>query len=125
VLQDLRLDPVTGDLDVATGGLVLTQGPDATRQRLEGRLSLQLAEWFLDERIGFPYQRDVFKRHTTRSLSLLESTYRRCIATCPGVKSLRSFSMRQEANRVLRISFVAINDENEPIEVRDFEPGGP
>jgi hypothetical protein len=116
---------MTGDLDVSGGQLHLTQGVDATRQRLEGRLSLSLGEWFLNELLGVPVRRDVLGKRTTRDLASAEATYRRCTQTSPGVKSLLAFSLAVGKDRVLRLSFVALDQSGERIETKDFEPGGP
>ena len=48
-MRSLALDPTTGDLLLTAGRLSLVEGVDAVAQRLDGRLSLWVGEWFAED----------------------------------------------------------------------------
>lgn len=120
-MRDLKLDPVTRDLDLSGGLLKLTaKGAESVRQRLTGRLSLRKGEWFLDQSIGIPYD-DVLGK--IKSLPAIESMFRKAITTCPGVALLTSFSLTVNANREASLTFEAVATDGTPISLEDFVAG--
>ena len=54
-MNDLKLDPQTGDLVVDDMCLYIVKGADRVRQNLEIKLKLWSGEWFLDTEFGTPY----------------------------------------------------------------------
>jgi hypothetical protein len=53
-MVDLKLDLVTGDVDVSNG-LQIVRGVDLYKQKLKLGLGLNLGEWFIDVTAGLPY----------------------------------------------------------------------
>lgn len=54
-MNDLLLDPKTGDLIVDDLCVFIVQGAERVRQNLEVKLRLWTGEWFLDTEFGTPY----------------------------------------------------------------------
>lgn len=54
-MADLRLDTLTGDLDISSGGLSLIRGVEQSAQNLRTALTINLGEWFVDVLSGIPY----------------------------------------------------------------------
>lgn len=77
---DLTLDPLTHDLSIVGGDLVL--GSDVA-QDIAIRLKFFRGDWFLNLGIGIPYFEDVFVKDPR--IAQLTSIYREAIATTPGV----------------------------------------
>ncbi|HYQ47149.1 MAG TPA: hypothetical protein VER11_34500 [Polyangiaceae bacterium] len=85
----------------------LVEGPDAIRQKLSARFKFFLAEWFLDQRQGIPYYRDVFTKNP--NLDVVRSLFKKVILGCPGVLSLASYSLSfDESARQLTFRFQAM-----------------
>lgn len=55
--MDLGLDPLTGDL-IVDGGLVLVTGADELQQRIEVGLTINLGEFFTHMNYGLPWLRN-------------------------------------------------------------------
>lgn len=85
-----RTIPV-GDLDLINGQPYLIDGPAYIRQKLSSRFRFFLGEWFLNQLEGMPYYRDVFV--ATPDPDVITSLFKRVILKCPGVLSLKSYSM--------------------------------
>lgn len=128
-MRDLRLNPITGDLDLPRGpdgirraGLT-APGGDAVRQRLDLRLGIGQGEYVLDTRRGMPFLAQVFVKGIGRRVT--EGLYRRAITTCPGVASLDRFAFAVGADRVGRVSFSATPvGDTTPVVMTDFVPAG-
>lgn len=96
-----------GDLDIQNHRLVLLDGVAYIRQKLAARFKFFLGEWFLDQREGVPYYRDVFVKNP--NLDLIRSLFRRLILGTPGVLSLPRFELvYDEANRRASFDFEAV-----------------
>ncbi len=106
------LETPEGDWDLSARGLTLTRDlPTYTAQKLRGRLQFFRGEWFLDQRIGFPWNQSVFsiKNPDLRSIRQL---LRRTILSVPSVENVdRAEASLDAASRVLSLSFAArLND---------------
>lgn len=119
-MRTLTLDPVTGDLSVEAGRLVVASGQDAIRQKLQVRLRLWQGEWFADTSVGVPYLGMLGKA----TEAFAESQLRQAILTCPGVAALDRFSLTVDARRRATVSFAARTTSGEVVEVADFVAGG-
>lgn len=96
-----------GDLALEGGTLVFCEGKHFYRQKLSSRFRLFQGTWFIDERIGVPYFRDVFVKDP--DLDVIRSLFRRIITTCPGVKQLKTFSVIFDSGaRTLHVAFEAL-----------------
>ena len=95
-----------GDLELVRGTAHLIEGPAAIRQKLASRFKFFFKEWFLDERQGVPYYRDVFVKEP--NLDVIRSLFRRIAEECPGVLSLVRFKIiYDEEARSLAYDFSA------------------
>lgn len=110
----MRVIPA-GDLDLQQGSLFVLDGSSYTRQKLSVRFKFFITEWFLDQRQGVPYYRDVLGK--TPNLDVVRSLFRKIILGTPGVLSLSSFKISiDEAQRTLAFAFQA-NAKDGPITV--------
>lgn len=101
----IRVIPA-GDLALVGGTLAFVDGPQLVRQRLMSRFRFFLGEWFLDQRLGVPYFRDVLVKNP--DLGVIRSLFRRLILTTPGVLSLTSFELLyDDSARTLSFDFSA------------------
>lgn len=64
-MNDLLLDPDTGDLQIDILNLTVVQGAERVRQQLQIKLSLWTSEWFLDIEFGTPYLQSVLGKQIT------------------------------------------------------------
>lgn len=100
---DLALDPATWDVTFPPRWL---KGPDAVIQRVKVRFRFFLGEWFLDQRLGVPYYRDVLIKNP--DTLLISSIFREVLLTTPGVKSVEYFKADLDRQtRKLSVDFLA------------------
>lgn len=78
-MSDIKLDPLTGDLDISSGLTIIT-GDTEKVQRLRLAIGINLGEWFLDVLTGVPYL-------NTQDPSIPESTRYFLGDTNPGQES--------------------------------------
>lgn len=108
-----------GDLAIVAGNLVLLGKTPATRvqyirQKISARFRFFLREWFLDEREGVPYYRDVFVKNP--NIALIRSLFLKVLRETPGVLKVPSFSVRyDQAARQLTFDFQAVVDGGEVV----------
>lgn len=86
-----RIIPV-GDVDLdANGRVVILEGAAYVAQHIARRFKFFLGEWFLDEREGIPYFRDVFTKNP--QLDVIRSTFKKVLSTTPGVSQILRFNI--------------------------------
>lgn len=108
-MSGLLLDS-NGDLSVVEGKLALTSGTVATSQRIKQRLSLFLAEWFLDKSRGVPYIEQIFVKNPNPVV--IDAIFKREIISDPAVIELQFFELDLDtATRILTVTFEAKTDE--------------
>lgn len=113
-MVDIKLDPVTHDLDLSSGGLGLITGDEAVKQKLSIRLRFVLGEWFLDQRIGVPYFESVFVKNPDEGR--IRDIFRQTVLTTPGVSDLRELLVTLGSDRILRVTFIAVLDSGSEID---------
>lgn len=64
-MNDLALDPLTGDLAVENIDLFVVKGADRVHQQLVVKLRLWVGEWFLDTEFGTPYLERILGKQIT------------------------------------------------------------
>ena len=64
-MNDLALDPITGDLAISGLNLFVIQGADAVRQQLDLKLTIWTGTWFLDTDFGTPYLESILGKQVT------------------------------------------------------------
>jgi hypothetical protein len=107
-----------GDLELDRGSYVIVDGATYIRQRIAARFKWWLGEWFRDQRLGVPYQRDVFVKNP--NIQLIRSMFRRLIEQTPGVLRCDRIDVRYlESERKLEVEFAATLVENATVIV-DF-----
>lgn len=106
---DLQLDPLTGDLLISDLG-VASLTPDLlteVAQRLTTKFKFFLGEWFLDQRKGIAFFRDVFVRNA--DMAVIKSTFQDVVTGDAGVDHLVSLELSfDSATRVLSVDFDAV-----------------
>lgn len=85
-MSDLALDPVTGDLRIEGGDLVVVRGAPAIAQDWARRLVLFKGEWKLDRRVGIDYQNLIFNARPSNAL--LRHVFETVTRETAGVKTL-------------------------------------
>lgn len=109
------LDPATGDLAVP---IRLVRGAEAVLQRIRIRFRWFLGEWFLDQREGVPYFRDVLVKNPDPVL--ISSIFRTVLRRTPGVLRIDRFAARLERNtRTLIVDFEVTLETGETLTVAD------
>ena len=99
-----------GDLVIENGHFVIARGVQYTRQQIAIRFKFFLGEWFLDQREGIPYYRDVFVWNP--NLDVIRSLFRRVLVRTPGVVAVPKFEIQYDSGtRTLRFNFEALCTE--------------
>lgn len=114
------LSTSTGDLDLTQGLRRTSTMPQYVGQRLRQNLSFFLGEWFLDQRQGLPYWKQIIGQRFDQAL--IEQIFRKaCLATAgvARVERLRvAFSAR---TRVLSVpSLIVICNDGSKITQADL-----
>ncbi len=111
-----------GDIDIVNGDLVLLTGLAWARQQLASRFKFFLGEFFLDQREGVPYYRDVFIKNP--DLRVIRSVFRKValsIKDSKGAALVTSFPSFEivytPATRSLAFSFQAVLNSGELLSV--------
>lgn len=101
-MSDLKLD-TDGDLLVDNSDLVLNSQVDAVSQYLRARLRTFLGEWFLDQSIGIPYFKEIFKKEI--NIATVDAILKDAILSTPNVIELQEFDFDISNNRELKLNF--------------------
>jgi hypothetical protein len=108
---EIYLDPATGDIALP---IQIVYGEHAVLQRVYVRFKLFLGEWFLDQRIGVPYYRDIFIKNPDSIL--ISFIFRQVLLTTPGIKDVASFLARLDRpTRRLYVNFEATLEDGSVI----------
>jgi hypothetical protein len=119
-VSDLALDPVTGDLLVQGGDLVLIQGAAAIAQDWAKRMTLFKGEWKLDRRVGIDFQNLIFDRKP--SDALLRHVFEQVTRETAGVASIERLEFGfDRRTRALTVSaaVTAVSGESIPLTFRN------
>lgn len=114
----LRLIPA-GDLAIEGGDVVVLGKTPETRvqymrQKIAARFKFWLGEWFLDQREGVPYYRDVFVKNP--NLDLIRSLFLKLLRETPGVLDVPEFKVVYDHRaRSLSFDFQAIVSDGEVV----------
>jgi hypothetical protein len=93
-----------GDLDIVNGDFSRVSGSEHVRNSIFARFRMFLGEWFLDQREGVPYYRDILVKNPDRDV--VHSVFRQVLAGTPGVLEILSFSIVfDERQRTIRVAF--------------------
>ncbi len=106
-----------GDLALEGGDLVVLGKTPETRvqymrQKIASRFKFFVGEWFLDEREGVPYYRDVFVKNP--NLDLIRSLFLKLLRETPGVLAVPEFKVAFDpAGRIGTFTFRATVTDGE------------
>jgi hypothetical protein len=103
MIAELELDRTTNDIKLPPR---IIRGAEAVAQRVRVRFRWFLGEWFLDQRQGVPYYRDILVKNPDRIL--ITFIFRQVLLGTPGVKSVANFRADLDrATRTLTVDFEA------------------
>lgn len=63
---DIKLDPLTHDIDLTSGGEMFTDNASVVAQRVKIAILLKRGEWFRNTSEGIPYYQEFFKRKNNK-----------------------------------------------------------
>lgn len=113
--MDLFLDKETGDLDLTNNSFSLVEGAASIDQHWRIRLLTWLGEWFLDQRVGIPYIRDILVKNP--NLAIVRSVFHRASLDTPGIREIVNFTLEITSDRRLVLE---IEGESEDLETFKF-----
>lgn len=101
---DLKLDPLTHDLEYTDYDLVITDEKEQLIQNLKIRLLFFLGEWFLDVTRGVPYFEEILIKNPNQAR--VESILKEQILETENVNEMLEFNLNYDnINRVLSVRF--------------------
>lgn len=102
--MDLALDNSTGDLRLTNGDLDFVEEDEAIAQYLRQKLRLNLAEWFLDESAGVPYNDQILVKNP--KTVVIDAVFKNQILSTPGVLELLEYAAELDGpTRTLSLTF--------------------
>ncbi len=112
---------LTEDLDLSfvEGKLQLVTGATRTRQKLRIRLSTFLGEWFLDQRVGIPYFRDVLVKNPDEAI--VRGIFADVITSTPEVLTLDRLDL-DLSGRTLSLDFACTLTDGTSVALTFTEP---
>ncbi len=106
-----------GDIDLVNGKVQLIIGKLQVRQKIATRLKFFLGEWFLDQRQGVPYYRNVLVMNP--DLDVIRTLYRKVILSVPEVTRVDNLNITfNQGDRTLTVSFDAVLGNGEILTIR-------
>lgn len=103
-MNDLALDPTTGDLLIVDFDLAIVSGVDQIAQNLAIRLRFILGEWYLNTLAGLPYYQYFFIKNPNQIQ--VETFLKDEISNTTGVIQITSFSSAYDGqNRKFSVNF--------------------
>lgn len=103
-MDDLQLDPATGDLLIDEMCIYLVKGADRVRQNLDVKLKIWAGEWFLDTEFGTPYLEKILGKQITLNAAL--AALKKSILEVADVDRITSFKPNfDRRNRRLTVDF--------------------
>lgn len=113
---DILLDPLTKDLQLVNGDLVL--GADVA-QAVRIRFLFVRGEWFRNRNEGIPYYEEIFIKNP--KLEQINALFRNSLLRTPGVDKVNSFVASFDVNtRIYTIDWSADTDQGEIDDVVEF-----
>jgi hypothetical protein len=103
-MNDLALNPITGDLDIVGFELYVIKGAAAVRQQLDMKLSLWTGAWFLDTEFGTPYLDSILGKQVTLNAAI--AALKKSILEVEDVDKIDSLSFNfDRKQRKLNVAF--------------------
>lgn len=106
------------DLTTINGDFaVCTDDKAALAQAVSIRLKTLSGEWFMNTSVGIPYLSEIFGQK--RSPLFIRQTILPHIEAIAGVKEVADFTMKEQAERKIFISFTAILNDGSSIKINE------
>jgi len=103
-MNDLALNPLTGDLLISGLDLSVIMGADRVRQNLDIKLKLWTNEWFLDTEFGTPYIDQILGKQIT--LGGAVAALKKSILEVNDVSNIDSFKYNYDRQaRSMKVDF--------------------
>ena len=104
-MADLRLDPLTGDLDIAGDQLYITEeGTESIAQRLRIRLRFFFKEWILDRSKGTKWLEVILRKGVDKFAA--DAELRKVVLNTPEIKTIENWdSTIDTATREYEVRF--------------------
>lgn len=90
MMTDIRIDPLTNDIDISSFDIGLIENQDDLEQLIRTRLFMFQGEWAFDTSAGVPWMEDVLGKPS--SAQEATSPIKDEILSIPGVRELLEFS---------------------------------
>lgn len=115
-MKDLRLDPVTNDLEISNFSFGLTTDfIDSLMQRLRIKFKFFLGEWYLNITKGVPYFDKILVKNP--DLAEIAAIYKVLILSDEDVKELTEFTVDfDQALRKYKLDFKILSTNGDEIE---------
>jgi hypothetical protein len=105
-MNDIYLDPLTGDLSVTGLDLHIVKGAEAVKQNIQIKLKLWVGEYFLDTEFGTPYLESILGKQI--SLNAAIAALKQSILEVTDVDSITDFSYNfSRQTRTIDVNFMA------------------
>lgn len=116
-MNDLELDPVTGDLLITNGDFsLLNSEAKVARQSLVINLLFFRGEWFLDLDYGLPYFQRILKKGTNKPI--IDSIIRKAILDSYNIASIVTFTSEIQDKTTYKLTkFVGTTTDGEIISI--------
>lgn len=123
-MSDLYVNPLSGDLDLTGSRLYVTkQIEQLARQKLEITLKTFRGEWFANRLFGIPYlanDHNNIQLLEKNTKDLLDLEIRSVILGIESITEITSYTSILSADRNLTISFTAVTESGEEVEITDL-----
>jgi hypothetical protein len=118
---DIFVDPLTGDIPVVGGDVLLVRGGAFIAQNVLQRLRTLAGEYFLDTTIGIPYVQTIFQKGVNPQV--VRTLFRTAIAQTPGIASVGDIAFRYDnGQRLLSLSFSARTNDGQTFSINTGLP---
>ena len=102
---DIKLDPVTHDIDLSKGMHLNTEGAESLAQKIKVALLLRTTEWAPNLNKGVPYYQTILKGKNNKAF--VDSFLKSYLIALDDVDTLTSYSSTIDNNRTLQVSITA------------------
>lgn len=106
-MSDLKINELTGDLELTSGDVSLTTGSDSIDQHIRSNIRAFRGEWFLNLDDGVPYFQEVFKKN--QSPAVVDAIFKEAILKTTGVIELTEFEINYDTDKRKLILDFSVN----------------
>ena len=98
---DIKLDPITNDIDLSQGIHLNTDGAESLAQKIKIALLLRTTEWAPNLNKGVPYYQTILKGKNNKEF--VDSFLKGYLIELPDVDKLTHYSSTIDNNRTLNV----------------------